>query len=230
MMKNCRFFIAVACVFAAVFSACAATNSSQNAESYVVAFDVRFVYAGYDALVSAGYFGANKVDAALLEKRLIERKDVEVQTQRAFLARLGEKSSMKCVTEYKYPTEYSIKMHPTAKIEFNKYEMREIGYLATAQASLVDAEGSVLLKFDAEIVDEPSWKNYGSVKVDGETSATKQDIPFEQPFFTAVRFGAESIVRLGEVNVFGGVPAVCKARKGKFVLAFVKVSEIPSKK
>ena len=85
MMKNCRFFIAVACVIAAVFSACAATNSCQNVESCVVAFDVRFVYAGYDALVSAGYFGASKVDAALLEKRLIARKDVDVQTQRAFL-------------------------------------------------------------------------------------------------------------------------------------------------
>ena len=229
-MKKSRFFIAVACVIAAVFSACAATNSCQKAESYVVAFDVRFVYAGYDALVSAGYFGTNKVDAALLEKRLIARKDVDVQTQRGFLARLGEKSSMKCVTEYRYPTEYSIKMHPTAKIAYDKYEMREIGFFATAQASLVDAEGRMLLKFDAEIVDEPSWKNYGSVKVDEESSATKQDIPFEQPFFTTVRFGAESIVRLGEVNVFGGVPAVCKERKGDFVLAFVKVSEIPSKK
>ena len=227
---------AIATVFAAI-GVKAATNSCVNGacncktapgemtDTGPFKVDVCFVEAGGDALAAAGYFAADRVDAAALQERLLARSDVEPGETLCVVARLGEAGESKRITEYIYPTEYNVRTKPCTGIECVKYVMREVGVAVHAETALTDVEGQLALKFDAEIVDEPEWISCGVIKADGANGA-KEAVSVEQPIFPAVRFGADAKVRVGGTCVFGGVAASRKGDENKFVLAFVKVDRV----
>ena len=228
--------ITIALVFAAAgvhaeTNSCAKGMCSCKAASVVVAeasqveIDVRFVEAGRAALDAVGYFGPGDVDAAVLQERLLSRKDVKQRETLRILARLGEKGVAKRVTEYIYPTEYRVRLKPKAEVEPEKFTMREVGVTVQAEATLIDVEDQFALKFDAEIVDEPEWVGCGVVKA-YEDDVAKHDVSMEQPIFRAVRFGADAKVQLGRSYVFGGMSDLRKGDENKVVLAFVKVDRI----
>lgn len=241
MVRHVAASIAIALAFAAVgvhaeTNSCAKGTCSCKAASVGTAdasqveIDVRFVEAGRAALDAVGYFDPGDVDAAVLQERLLSRKDVKQRETLRVLARLGEKGVAKRVTEYIYPTEYRVRLKPKAGVEPEKFKMREVGVTVQAETTFIDVEDQFALKFDAEIVDEPEWVSCGTVKA-YEDDVAKHDVSMEQPIFQAVRFGADAKVRLGRSYVFGGMATLRKGNEDKVVLAFVtldRVSPAPS--
>lgn len=98
--------------------------------------------------------------------------------------------------------------------------MREVGSLVEVTPSLTDDGKMIDLAFEAQLVGEPEWKDYG-VKAKLKGAAT-YDLPMEQPFFP-VRVAADTKVsiRPGATFVVGGGADRRKGDEDKFVLLFV---------
>jgi len=96
----------------------------------------------------------------------------------------GDNGVYKKVTEYLYPTDFDLKAAWTNgvcswAVEPQNFTMREVGVIVDVEPTVV--EGMVDLHLRVEIVDEPTWKNFGYTKTDSD--GTKKEFPMEQPFF-----------------------------------------------
>ena len=202
----------------------------------LVEFDLRYVEAGQKALSEVGYFGTNRVNAAVLLERLMARDDARLLEAPRVIARPGEEAVLKGVLEYIYPTDYDVNHACTsqtvgtntvygsdsagAAVEPQCFTMREVGTFVQVTPTLT-ADGKVIdIELDAQLVGEPEWKDYGAkAKWKG---ATTYDLPMEQPFFP-VRASADTKigVRPGSTCVFGGGADRRKGDEDKFVLIFV---------
>ena len=105
-------------------------------------------------------------------------------TRPTLRARFGEQDVKKYVTEYIYPTKYDVDVVETngvykAVVKPSDYTMREVGIICKGTPTLVD--GKIDLDLDLEIVDEPSWTNYGGTMT--ASDGTKSDLAMEQPTF-----------------------------------------------
>ena len=202
----------------------------------LVEFDLRYVEAGRNALLEVGYFGTNRVNAAVLQERLMARDDVKLLEAPRILARPGEEAFLKGVLEYIYPTDYYVNHACTsqavgtntvygsdsagAAVEPQCFTMREVGTFVQVTPTLT-ADGKVIdIELDAQLVGEPEWKDYGA-KAKWKGAAT-YDLTMEQPFFP-VRASADTKigVRPGSTCVFGGGADRRKGDEDKFVLIFV---------
>ncbi|MCR5839596.1 MAG: hypothetical protein K6G94_08170, partial [Kiritimatiellae bacterium] len=198
-----------------------------------IAIDVRFVETGRAALDAVGYFDTNRVDAAVLQERLLARGDVKLLDSVSAVTRPGEETVVKHVKEYIYPTDYDI--FPCGKsadgtnsasrlfaaVEPQSFTMREAaGSIVQVTPSLAVDNRLIDLEFGAQLVGEPEWKDYGA-KAKWEGAAT-YDLPMEQPF-VPVRASVDAKVSMspGGTLVFGGVTDSRMANEDKFVLVFV---------
>ena len=85
---------------------------------------------------------------------------------------------MKVVTEYIYPTDYDVQLQSSssgssgysgggsqsailAVVEPQSFTMREVGVILQVTPSLTDDGNVVDLELNTQVVDEPTWKNYG---------------------------------------------------------------------
>ena len=202
----------------------------------LVEFDLRYVEAGRKALSEVGYFGTNRVNAAVLLERLMARDDAKLLEAPRIITRLGEEAVLKGVLEYIYPTDYEVNHACTsqtvgtntvygsdsagAAAEPQSFTMREVGTFVQVTPTLT-ADGKVIdIDLDMQLVGEPAWKDYGAkAKWKG---ATTYDLPMEQPFFP-VRASADTkvCVRPGATVVVGGGADRRRGDEGKFVLVFV---------
>ena len=201
-----------------------------------IELDVRFVSAGRAALEAVGYFDTNRVDAAVLQERLMARDDVKLLEAPRVITRPGEEAFLKGVLECIYPTDYYVNHACTsqavgtntvygsdsagAAVEPQCFTMREVGTFVQVTPTLT-ADGKVIdIELDAQLVGEPEWKDYGA-KAKWK-DATTYDLPMEQPFFP-VRASADTKigVRPGSTCVFGGGADRRKGDEDKFVLIFV---------
>ena len=116
----------------------------------------------------------------------------------------GAEATIKVVTEYIYPTEFTVEpivgysgsnvsgsSQPIgAVVEPGGFETREVGVILTVLPE-VSAEGQMItLTLAPEVVSEPTWRNYGSTyqtfQVDQATAdptVVDNTLPMEQPFF-----------------------------------------------
>ena len=156
-----------------------------------IELDVRFVSAGRAALEAVGYFDTNRVDAAVLQERLMARDDVKLLEAPRIVTRPGEDAVVKHVKEIIYPTNYDVQLNHNAAaltnaaalfstVEPQAFTMRTIGSIVQVTPTLTDDWELIDLELNVQLVGEPEWKDYGA-KAKGEGAAT-YDLPMEQPF------------------------------------------------
>ena len=124
---------------------------------------------------------------------------------------------MKVVTEYIYPTDYDVQLQSSssggggysggssqsailAVVEPQSFTMREVGVILQVTPTLTDDGQVVDLELNTQVVDEPTWKNYGMrIPFTGNASAgnfsvTIGDGPFADQGYTPSRDIMEAIV------------------------------------
>ena len=201
-------------------------------KSFNVEIDTRFVETGRAALEAVGYFDTNRVDAAVLQERLMERQDAKLLESVRVVTRPGEEAVGKHVKEIIYPTDFGVQLKHniasstnaaallSATVEPQSFTMREVGPIVQVTPTVSDTADLIDLEFRADLVGEPEWKDYGA-KAKWEGAAT-YDLAMEQPLIP-VRASVDTqvSVRPGRTLVFGGVTDSRRANEDKFVLVFV---------
>jgi general secretion pathway protein D len=114
-------------------------------------------------------------DLSMILHMLSQRSDTDLLSAPKVLTRPGEEAVMKVVTEYIYPTDYDVQLQSSrsggydsssqsailAVVEPQSFTMREVGVILQATPTLTDDGNLIDLKLKADVVDEPTWKNYG---------------------------------------------------------------------
>lgn len=201
-------------------------------KSFNVEIDTRFVETGRAALEAVGYFDTNRVDAAVLQERLMVRQDAKLLESVRVVTRPGEEVVGKHVKEIIYPTDFDVQLKHniasstnaaallSATVEPQRFTMREVGSIVQVTPTVSDTADLIDLEFRADLVGKPEWKDYGA-KAKWEGAAT-YDLAMEQPLIP-VRASVDTkvSVRPGRTLVFGGATDSRRANEDKFVLVFV---------
>ena len=201
-------------------------------KSFNVEIDTRFVETGRAALEAVGYFDTNRVDAAVLQERLMERQDAKLLESVRVVTRPGEEVVGKHVKEIIYPTDFDVQLKHniasstnaaallSATVEPQRFTMREVGSIVQVTPTVTDVADLIDLELNVQLTSEPEWKDYGA-KAKWEGAAT-YDLAMEQPLIP-VRASVDTkvSVRPGRTLVFGGVTDSRRANEDKFVLVFV---------
>ena len=115
-------------------------------------------------------------DLSMILHMLSQRSDTDLLSAPKVLTRQGEEAVIKVVTEYIYPTDYDVQLQSSssssgsnsgssqsailAVVEPQSFTMREVGVILDV-TPLLNENNVIDLKLSAQIVDEPTWKNYG---------------------------------------------------------------------
>ena len=141
----------------------------------------------------------------------------------------GQEATVKGVTEYIYPTEFSAQ--PATPVSTNSvagtngvtntaaefvepgaFETREVGSILSVMPQITTEGSMIILNMSPEHVCEPHWKDYGSKAGDALG-------PMEQPFFHSYSVTTLLAIRNGATAMIGGG---MNSRDGKKVVyAFV---------
>ena len=116
-------------------------------------------------------------DLSMILHMLSQRRDTDLLSAPKVLTRPGEEAVMKVVTEYIYPTDYDVQLQSSssgssgnngggqsailAVVEPQSFTMREVGVILQVTPTLTDDGNVVDLELNTQVVDEPTWKNYG---------------------------------------------------------------------
>ncbi len=133
-------------------------------------------------------------DLSMILHMLSQRSDTDLLSAPKVLTRPGEEAVMKVVTEYIYPTDYDVQLQSSssssggsyggggqsailAVVEPQSFTMREVGVILQVTPTLTDDGNVVDLELNTQVVDEPTWKNYGMrIPFTGNTSAGQLNI------------------------------------------------------
>ncbi len=116
-------------------------------------------------------------DLSMILHMLSQRSDTDLLSAPKVLTRPGEEAVIKVVTEYIYPTDYDVQLQSSssgssgssgssqsailAVVEPQSFTMREVGVILDVTPTLTDDGNLIDLKLNTQVVDEPTWKNYG---------------------------------------------------------------------
>ena len=116
-------------------------------------------------------------DLSMILHMLAQRSDTDLLSAPKVLTRPGEEAVIKVVTEYIYPTDYDVQLNSSsssssgssgssqsailAVVEPQSFTMREVGVILDVTPTLTDDGNLIDLKLNTQVVDEPTWKNYG---------------------------------------------------------------------
>ncbi|MDI6773789.1 MAG: hypothetical protein QME60_00090 [Verrucomicrobiota bacterium] len=126
----------------------------------------------------------------------------------------GLEATIKVVTEYIYPTEFTVQPILAAAaggtlvaiggiVEPGSFETREVGVILSVLPE-VSPEGQMInLTMTPEVVSEPIWHNYGSVFKD--QWGNEQVLNMEQPFFHTRTVTTQISIYNGATVVMGGM-------------------------
>ena len=212
------------------------TNIHNDGYCRNIEFDIRYMSADRKTLSEVGYFGTSRINAAVLQNRLMAHGGARLLESPRLVTRRGEETVLKGLTEYIYPTDYEVNHALTsqmdgtnivygtdsagAAVEPYSFTMRETGTIVQITPSLT-ADGNLIdIELYTYLVGEPEWKDYGA-KAKWKGAAT-YDLAMEQPFFP-VRASTDTKVsmRPGATYVFGGGADRRKGDEDKFVFIFV---------
>ena len=146
-----------------------------------IELDVRFVSAGRAALEAVGYFDTNRVDAAVLQERLMARDDVKLLEAPRIVTRPGEDAVVKHVKEIIYPTDYDVQLNHNAAaltnaaalfatVEPQAFTMRTIGSIVQVTPTLTDDWELIDLELNVQLVGEPEWARRRRARVRRHTT------------------------------------------------------------
>ena len=121
------------------------------------------------------FFG--NADLSMILHMLAQRSDTDLLSAPKVLTRPGVEAVMKVVTEYIYPTDYQVQLQSSsssssgngggsqsailAVVEPRSFTMREVGVILDVTPTLTDDGNLIDLDLKTQVVDEPTWKNYG---------------------------------------------------------------------
>ena len=115
-------------------------------------------------------------DLSMILHMLSQRNDTDLLSAPKILTKPSEEAVIKVVTEFIYPTDYDVQLQSSsssgssssssqsavlAVVEPQSFTMREVGVILQCTPSLTDDGNLIDLKLNAQVVDEPTWKNYG---------------------------------------------------------------------
>ncbi len=116
-------------------------------------------------------------DLSMILHMLSQRSDTDLLSAPKVLTRPGEEAVIKVVTEYIYPTDYDVQLQSSsssssgsssggqsailAVVEPQSFVTREVGVILDVTPTLTDDGNLIDLKLNTQVVDEPTWKNYG---------------------------------------------------------------------
>ena len=116
-------------------------------------------------------------DLSMILHMLSQRSDTDLLSAPKVLTRPGEEAVIKVVTEYIYPTDYDVQLQSSssgssgssgssqsailAVVEPQSFTMREVGVILDVTPTLTDDGNLIDLQLNTQVVDEPTWKNYG---------------------------------------------------------------------
>ena len=125
----------------------------------------------------------------------------------------GQEAAIRVVTEYIYPTDFEVTPVTATSangdtiviggiVEPSGFEMREVGVILTVLPE-VSPEGLINLNLRPEVVEDPIFKNYGTVFTDSEGNV--QQLNMEMPFFKTRRIETSILIYNGATVVMGGM-------------------------
>jgi general secretion pathway protein D len=143
---------------------------------------------------------------------MIERKgNTDLLSAPKVTTQSGAEATIKVVTEYIYPTEFTVSglaggggggdvgAMVGAVVEPAGFQTREVGVLLSVLPE-VSTEGQLInLTMTPEVVEFEKWENYGSVMPDG----TQLNMP--QPFFHSRQVSTTIMIYNGATVVMGGM-------------------------
>ena len=116
-------------------------------------------------------------DLSMILHMLSQRSDTDLLSAPKVLTMSDKEAEMKVVTEYIYPTDYDVQLQSSsssgsgnnggsqsailAVVEPQSFTMREVGVILRVTPALSDDGNVIELDLHTEVVDEPTWKNYG---------------------------------------------------------------------
>jgi len=129
----------------------------------------------------------------------------------------GQSATIKVVTEYIYPTEYTLieaqgsggdnaGIAPPA-VEPGSFETREVGVILEVLAEVSPSGQMINLTLSPEVVTEPIWKDYGYDYFLGNMggAAVSTHLRMEQPFFHSRSLQTNLLVYNGATVAMGGM-------------------------
>ncbi len=130
-------------------------------------------------------------DVSMILHMLSQRSDTDLLSSPKVLTRPGEEAIIKVVTEYIYPTDYDVQLSSSSSgssgygssssgnssvlaiVEPQSFSTREVGVILDVTPTLTDDGNLIDLELDTQVVDEPTWKNYGmKIPYSGNSSLT----------------------------------------------------------
>ena len=218
-------------------------NTSENIEKFErflskagvrpknVEVDVKFVEAGRSALSAVGYFDGARTNAAIMLEKLLSRGDVKLLHATRGVAKSGEQSVFKSVTEYYYPRLYDVEFigkslqctnqgsSVSAVASPNDFIQEEFGAIVDVSVDDSADRKMLFVQLRAYLRDSPEWKDFAckAHRQRGLDSDFKMELPF-----TPLRMEIDSsfYVHSGETVVLGGLTDAHDKKSDVLVLMF----------
>ena len=125
----------------------------------------------------------------------------------------GAEATIKVVTEYIYPTDFSVEPVTGTDengnsivigglVEPSSFETREVGVILTVIPEVSPEGQMITLAMSPEVVSEPTWENYGSEFTSGDSSVV---LNMRQPFFHTRRVNTTISIYNGATVMMGGM-------------------------
>lgn len=218
-------------------------NTSENIEKFErflskatvqprnVEVDVKFIEAGRSALSAVGYFDGARTNAAIMLEKLLRRGDVKLLHATRGVAKFGEQSVFKSVTEYYYPRLYDVEFigkslqctnqgsSVSAVASPNDFHQEEFGALIDVTVDDSADRKMLFVQLRAYLRDSPEWKDFAckAHRQRGLDSDFKMELPF-----TPLRMQIDSgfYVHSGETVVLGGLTDAHDKKSDVLVLMF----------
>jgi general secretion pathway protein D len=149
-----------------------------------------------------------KADLSMILHMLSQRSDTDLLSAPKVLTRPSSLAVIKVVTEYIYPTDYDVQLTSSSSsgsqyssggssvlaiVEPQNFTMREVGVILQVTPTLTDDGNLIDLELETQVVDEPTWKNYG-MRIPFTGNSSLQNFEGIGDIFTGL---AESITAIG---------------------------------
>jgi general secretion pathway protein D len=108
---------------------------------------------------------------------LSQRSDTDLLSAPKVLTRSEEQAVIKVVTLYRYPRDYDVQLQSSSSssssygggsqssilaiVEPGEFETQEVGVILDVTPRLTDNGNLIDLQLNTQVIDEPTWKNYG---------------------------------------------------------------------
>ncbi len=117
-----------------------------------------------------------QADLSMILHMLAQRSDTDLLSAPKIVTKSGENAVIKIVTEYIYPQDYDVQLQSSSSsgyssgsqsavlaiVEPQNFTMREVGVILDVTPTYSEANGGTIdLELKPQVVDEPTWKNYG---------------------------------------------------------------------